>query len=484
MYKIGILGFGVVGKSALALLAHPPQATINVVEKAKRLMAMAASGCKVTIWDKRVLDDQEQALLMAAGATQVDAGRVLLADFLASTDIVIASPGVDLSSYQVFSEKIVTELDIFSAYFQKPVVAITGSAGKTTVTKLLGALASMLSTSDGHPCRVVIGGNVGIGMLDLIGKQDEIDVAVIELSSFQLEFNQHFSPSVAIYTNLYPNHLDRHKTLAQYWQAKAAMVKKQVVSNVVILSHELAIMPMVAETFASKQQNILITADHELAPQSIKLANFSLLYPKNNAIMLATYQHGRCEKSVVLIDQITFPDITFLANWLQVLAGLYALGLVVERLPSVLTKAVAEGLLPAFAHRVRLVASLRGVDFYDDSKSTIAQATLAAVVRLAKQGRPIMLILGGLGKGIDRSWLMGSLKAVPGIKKVLSFGPERAQFAGSVQYETLEEVIDAIGQMMVAGDVVLFSPSGTSFDFFKNYEHRGLVFEQLVQRLA
>ena len=93
-------------------------------------------------------------------------------------------------------------------------------------------------------------------------------------------------------------------------------------------------------------------------------------------------------------------------------------------------------------------------------------------------------ILGGLGKGIDRSWLMPALAKIPQIKQIFCFGPESSQFVGASEYETLEDVMQAIGKVMVAGDLVLFSPSGTSFDFFKNYEHRGQVFEQLVQKLA
>ena len=146
-------------------------------------------------------------------------------------------------------------------------------------------------------------------------------------------------------------------------------------------------------------------------------------------------------------------------------------------------EAVQQTLLSDLQHRVRHCATVRGVAFYDDSKSTVAEATYAAAERLADSGRPMIIILGGLGKGADRSWLMPALEKLDNVKQIFCFGPECAVFPGAKACDTLEAVMDGVDDIMLPGDLVLFSPSGSSFDFFKNYEHRGQIFEGLVKRL-
>ncbi len=496
MYKVGIIGFGVVGKSVLSFLRD--KKIHQACRQQDSLPAKLVMQCQhIAVWDKRVLDSNELELLGASSAVFVDGSSLDLAVFIQSNDFVVASPGIDLGPYQMFAHKIVTELDFFSAFFCKPVLAITGSAGKTTITKLLGSLANLVAintpcnseggTDGGVSCRVAMGGNVGIGMLDLISKQDEIDVAIIELSSFQLEFNAHFTPIVAIYTNVYPNHLDRHKTLDGYWQAKASMIRLEQSPRVIIASHDLLqgqASSLIIDDLVKTRSRIIVTTDQPANLVDVSLPTFDALYMHDTQVILATYHDGICTKKHVLIEHIMLPTITFVANWLQVVAGLYALGFAIEQLPAMLLKAQSEKLLPEFAHRVRHCATVRGVDFYDDSKSTIAQATLAAANRLALLQRPIIIIVGGLGKGIDRSWLMDAFANIPQIKKVFCFGPESHQFVGAEACATLADVVSAVASSMTPGDIVLFSPSGTSFDFFKNYEHRGQVFEQLVQKLA
>jgi UDP-N-acetylmuramoylalanine--D-glutamate ligase len=136
-------------------------------------------------------------------------------------------------------------------------------------------------------------------------------------------------------------------------------------------------------------------------------------------------------------------------------------------------------------HRCEFVASIRGVDFYNDSKATVIQSTEAAVGRFASSGRPIILILGGLSKGVDRSPLINQLANIKNIKKIYCFGKECAVFSQISSYcTTLEGVIEDIEKIMVAGDLVLLSPSGTSYDLYKNYEERGTVFKMLVKNLC
>ncbi len=406
MYKLGIIGFGVVGKSALAFLRN------TSVEASPNRIVQIMQQCKeIAVWDKRTLDEHEVSLLKQAGATFIDGNKTDLKTFFEQHDFIVASPGVDLSAHQQYRHKVLCELDFFSVFFKKPTIAITGSVGKTTITRLLGSLANKLPEAvSGKRLQVAVGGNVGIGMLDLISDQKQIDVAVVELSSFQLELSTTFAPKIALYTNFYPNHLDRHKTFAGYCAAKLTMLNAQGPQGVAIVSYDLLAGPaktIIADELEQARSQIVVTSAHKLdrvAMKAIPVANFHLLYLDGTSIMLATYEQFKRTTSVILIGNITLPDITFASNWVQVIAGLYLLGLAVDQLPVVLKTMPLEELVPDLAHRVRHCATIRGVDFYDDSKSTIAQATLAAAQRLATQNRPLIVILGGLGKGTDRSW--------------------------------------------------------------------------------
>ncbi len=500
MYKLGIIGFGVVGKSVLSFLRNTKNHVSNTGDATSNVARIVRECETIEVWDKRALNDEELLLLEQARAVFVNGTDVGLDSFFQHNDFVVASPGIDLSAYKQWRHKIVCELDFFSAFFSKPVVAITGSVGKTTITRLLGVLANKLPVSVASPwpinsedrthVRAAIGGNIGIGMLDLVGHQQDIDTAIVELSSFQLEFSTHFVPAVAIYTNIYPNHLDRHGTIKSYCAAKTTMLHKQEAGNIAIFSHELLTGPsarFMADELEQIRSQIVVTSPHKLkraAITAIPVSCFHLVYLDGKQIILASYENYKSAASIILVDNVELPDITFTSNWVQVIAGLYLMGLAVDKLPMLLKKTTTEDLLPGLGHRVHLCATVKGVDFYDDSKSTITQATLAAVERLAEQKRPIIVILGGLSKGIDRSWLMTALGKISYIKRVFCFGPESSQFEGAEEYETLEALMQAVGSIMTTGDIVLFSPSGTSFDFFKNYEHRGQVFEQLVQNLA
>ncbi|MFA6527678.1 MAG: hypothetical protein WCT20_04605, partial [Candidatus Babeliales bacterium] len=175
---------------------------------------------------------------------------------------------------------------------------------------------------------------------------------------------------------------------------------------------------------------------------------------------------------------VHLPPITFIENWMQVLAALYFLRADIGSLEAVLASGV--DLLDDHHHRVEHFATINGVDFYEDSKSTVIQATQAAVGRLALQHRPLVVILGGMSKGVDRRPLMEYLKTVSEVKKVCCFGSECGAFVGAVCCATLDAIVNDIKATMRPGDIVLFSPSGASFDFFDNYKHRGQVFKELV----
>lgn len=510
MYKLGIIGFGIVGKSTLLFLRKYHTATqtnpSELFEEDLQEQDSEQTFGSIEIWDKRQLDPQERELVAAYGAKLVDTSAIDLHNFMQRQDFILASPGVDVSPYPQEQYKVLCELDFFATFFKKPVIAITGSVGKTTITRLLGLLIPALPVAKEPPLlgtvgaqfieqgkkqvHATVGGNVGIGMLDLVGLQDDLDTAILELSSFQLDFNNTFSPEVAIWTNLYENHLDRHKTVENYFKAKSNLFKLQQSNDVGIIAYDTLVGLAKAcfiDFMPRFKGQLFVVSTHRLSEQEVALIpreDFYLLYHEKGALIFEMFKQKYCLQRLILANKIHFPDITFLINWLQVVAGMYALGLDITKMPATLSAISTDTLLNNLSYRMRHFITINGVDFYDDSKSTIAQSTLAAVQRLAATNRPITLIIGGLGKGADRSWLMQALANIKQVKRVLCFGPECHQFVGAIMYESLEKIVDDVHATMHADDIVLFSPSGASFDSFKNYEHRGQVFEQLVKKLA
>ena len=504
MYNVGIVGFGVVGKSILSFLNEKKGQAVNHDDH--EIM-------RLSVWDARALSSEEQVFINDYGAAVIDPTQVTLEDFLKNNDYIVASPGIDLNDYQQYNNKFLCELDFFSTFFSKPVIAITGALGKTTTTKLLGKLTSLVSYlpvnknaankkskfqdyfSEKKAIVSAIGGNIGIGMLDLVKQQESYDLGVLELSSFQLELNKKFAPDIALFTNFYANHLDRHKTLEAYFEAKFSIIRYQRSNQVAVLSLDLLTgeaaelmskyLPVVKSQLCFVAQEL---PDNKIL-EKIKRPEISLFFVKDNSLFMTLVCNGVCGQEVALFDLQVLPTITFLANWLQILTTLYVLGADLPALENIFKTDGQAFMLDDHHHRVEYFATINGVDFYNDSKSTVIQATQAAVERLASNNKPIILILGGLSKGVDRSPLIAYLKTVKNIKKIYCFGKDCDVFTDNflstscTYFPTLEETIQESTKTMKPGDQVLFSPSGSSYDLFKNYEHRGQVFKDLVLRL-
>ncbi len=413
--KIGIWGFGKTGQSVLAFVA--PHAE------------------KVTVFESAPLCETQLFLLKKHNALLVPEGY--LHQFLELNDIIIPSPGVDLRQYEQWSEKWVSELDIFAAHVTVKTIAITGSVGKTSTVTLLTELLNRCGI------KASAGGNIGTPMLDLIEKQNNYHIIVLELSSFQLELSHSFAPSLAAITNLFPNHLDRHGDLANYAQAKGKLLMHQQENDWAIIPFEYleAFIPYTAH------QKVLWLADDSY----LEIISKKLL------------------------------DITFAQNWQLIFALLEHCGIEPET-----ALAHCKNLtLPE--HRFEKLGVHQGITFYNDSKATIAESMLESVARLKNQ--PIILFLGGLDKGVDRAPSIAQLPK--NVIHVFCFGKEAENIHALCQknelqssaHSILENAWDGCKKIAQAGDTVLFSPAGASYDLFKNYEERGNAFKKLVQTL-
>ncbi len=434
----GIWGFGIVGKSALNYLAR--------------------QGAIVSVFDKRPLNDQEYALI-ECNATYYKPDE--FDRFVENQDYILPSPGIDVRAYKHLP--LLAELDILSSRFNKPIIGITGTLGKTTTTQLLSHIL------ESHSLCIATAGNIGIGMLDLIGQDVRFDLAVLELSSFQLELCTSFAPTISLWTNFYPNHLDRHTTLEEYFDAKQKIIALQQPGSYAVIPYEIIDMITV-----NHQGTRLFFTQKTLAELDMKkfLPRDIVFCIQDNHLI--KYAHSTSQQ---LMHVQNLPHITFMSNEIALAAVLHALNIPLDLLTHARTTFKLQ------EHRLEKITH-NGIDYYNDSKATISQATLAAVEKL--QGKPIILLLGGLSKGVDRTSFLPLFKDK--VMHIICFGQEAvplsqaALHAGiqSSAFSTLEQAFQHARTLAQPGNQVLFSPAGSSFDLFKNYQERGTAFKNLI----
>ena len=436
--KVGIWGLGSVGKAAIAYLSE--------------------QGAQCHIYDQRTLTNDELKLLHRY---QVQAyGQEELDQFLQSHDYILASPGVDIAPYRNKAH-FLCELDLFAPVWHKPSIGITGTIGKTTLTTLLHMILKKEMT-------VTMGGNIGIPLFEVVAQQKHVDVAVIELSSWQLEYAHTYAPNIAIWTNLYPNHLDRHHTMDAYFQAKAHLLTYQT-------NAQTAIVPL---ALWNQIQALKITSDciwvHYTKPKHRYFDRAqSMIYLDNDQIIY--WQNGFKQK-LMHVDQL--PTCTFTTNWLFILATLLTLKLPISLINNCSIQ---------LEHRLEKVGTHNKLTYYNDSKATTPEATLAAVGRFKHD--KLILFLGGLSKGVDRSPLIKQLPE--NVIAIICFGKEAyllkalcdEQQLNAYAYANLEEAFRYATTNINNANIALLSPSGASFDLYTNYQERGNHFKQLVSLL-
>lgn len=444
--KIGIWGLGAVGGSALRYCLQKK--------------------CSISVLDQHSPSAQIKKLLKQNTLTAFDNHD--LADFLNRNDFIIPSPGIDLRPHTHYQHKWLSELDLFAHEFNAPIIAITGSVGKTTVTHLLAALLQKMS----H--RVAVGGNIGTPMLDLLEHQP-VDLGVLEVSSFQLELAQTFAPDLAIWTNFSPNHLDRHDTLEDYCAAKMRIIGQQTARQKSLLP--LSLIDTIMHQPPASQCYFFTTQRNTHLEKKLRSQDGLFVVEDNELILYKNTTRSH------IFNLATLPPTTFAENWLVITSALHLLNIPLA------TYAHHAQKLTAPEHRLEKILTHNGVTFYNDSKSTTPASTKAAVQQLSDH--PIHLFLGGLSKGIDREPLVQFLGTVTNLKHVYCFGKEAENLQKlcnlyklkSSHFTDLDSAFAACTHNTHNGDTVLFSPSGSSFDLFANFAKRGVYFKQLVENL-
>ena len=416
-------------------------------------------GMQVTVVDAQLNPPLAMQLAKIAPGIDIRTGGGDINN-LRSADVLIISPGVSLDhptvrKAQDIGIEIVGDIELFARAVAAPVIGITGSNGKSTVTQWLAVLLRVA----GH--KVLVGGNIGPPALDLLA--DELpECYVLELSSFQLESTQSLCLRAGAILNVTPDHLDRYVDLTAYQAAKWRIAKG-------------------SQTLVINRQDPFLV--QQAANYSGALVTFGLDAPSGPNDLGIIRAHGddwltRGDERLISVTEISLIGRHNLANALAAMA----LALEFTRLTP---QALCSGLraFDGLPHRCEVVGDWRGIRWINDSKGTNVGATIAALEGL---DRPVVLIAGGQAKTSDFSGLSSALSERA--THLVVFGQDAKHIARSVdasigvtQVEQLAQAIDVAAGAAHRGDVILFSPACASYDQFDNFEHRGDVFRQLVK---
>ncbi len=380
-------------------------------------------------------------------------------------DLIVVSPGVPYNTPQLQQARalgvpIIGEVEFASRFLRGPIIAITGSNGKTTTTSLCGEILgkSGLATQ--------VGGNIGKPVTDMIESSKPETRNVLEISSFQLETIDTFHPQIAAILNITPDHLDRHGTFAAYVAAKARIFENQTARDFAILNAE---DKACAELGDGLQAQVYWFGQKERSGRG-SFVRAAKIYFRTDAGV---------EQEIMPLNEIALKGAHNVENVLAAVCVAVLSGCQPEQIRS----AVRE--FKAVEHRLEHVATIGGVSYYNDSKATNVDATIKALESFPAN---IHLILGGKDKGSDYSVLTPLLKQR--VKQVYTVGAAaekiESQISGVplISAKTLDKALRAASEIAVSGDVVLLAPACASFDQFDSYEHRGRVFKQLVMALT
>ena len=380
-------------------------------------------------------------------------------------DLIVVSPGVPVDVPQLAQARtqgvpVIGEIELASRFLKGHIVAITGSNGKTTTTTLAGEIIAW----GGYES--LVGGNIGTPAISFVPEATDDTYIVLEVSSFQLETIDTFHPEIAVILNITPDHLDRHHTFEAYVAAKSRIFENQTGSDFAVLNADDPTCVKLGP--ASKAQKFWFSRKQEV---------------EQGAFVRGGKIFWRAEGSDVEIMPITEVGLKGAHNLENVLAAV-CVGSLVRCEPHRIRKAVQE--FKAVEHRLEYVATIAGVDYYNDSKATNVDATIKALESFAGN---IHVILGGKDKGSDYSVLNELLRQR--VKRVYTIGAAaqkiESQIAGAAEIthaETLETAVRRAAAAAKQGDIVLLAPACASFDQFENYEHRGRVFKDVVHSLA
>ena len=440
-YTVALLGFGRANRAVLAWLG--------------------TTGGTATVYTEQPLPPELAAECEATNTP------VLVGKFPASfgEQVLVRSPGIrpdilPIESSVASGALLTSETELFMALTPAFTIGVTGSDGKTTTASLTAALLR----ASGH--RVWLGGNNGTPLLPFVGQMQAGDMAVLELSSFQL-MTMERTPSVAVITNIAPNHLNWHTDMAEYITAKSRIFGSH---TKLILNAENAITRNMG---MERENRVVFFSPH---PSADRIVGRGMAYASGNDVVVC--QDDSC-RAFDCLSHFLLPGRHNLENLLAAMAA--TAPFLTNEAP-----AVALSSFRGVSHRLQYVGTVRGVRYYNSSIDTSPTRTVAALEALG--GHPLV-IAGGRGKGVSFLPLGAAFKEHA--KAVYLYGEAAHEIAAALPAGVAHKVFDRFAQAFVAaasdareGDTVLLSPGCTAFGEFRDFEQRGEVFCRLVEELA
>jgi len=404
-------------------------------------------GCRVAVTDERDDPGTRTAAdgLAAQGIAPIELGRHGR-ETIAQSELVVVSPGVAETSAPMqwaMAEglPIISEIELAFQHCPAPVIAVTGTNGKSSVVTLIARLFA----AGGR--RAIACGNIGVPFSSVVGQLSTDAVAVVEVSSFQLAWCETFRPKISVLLNMGINHLDRHPTRAEYMAAKSRIFQCQSPEDWAVLNGMDPDVVALSDLVCRAQR--VWFGKNRTNPPGLQLASSTQRIFDGNA------------QAVVQVGRLAGLSDPLIWQTLREARGL--------------------------EHRLEQVATVRGVTWINDSKSTTPESLCFALQRLPG---PLVLILGGRDKGLNFELLTAASQS-RAIKGYCLMGESRSRLraylngaANVHEAETLDDAVSTAAAMAAPGDTVLFSPACASFDMFRNFEERGQAFRRLVHRLG
>lgn len=445
--KVLVVGSGISGISAVGLLE--------------------TKGADVVLYDgnEAVTADEIREKLPEGSRVQIHIGA-FSKEIQSGIDIAVLSPGVPTDILPVLSMKkaeipIWGEIELAYRFEKGTVLAVTGTNGKTTTTSLLGEIMKAYKE------HVLVVGNIGIPYTKVVGESEKDSVTVAEISSFQLETTETFSPKVSAILNVTPDHLNRHHTMENYVAAKERIAAGQSEGDACVLNYEDTYTREFAKRCRAKV--IFFSSAHILKDG---------FYFKEDAIYKAV--EGESE-FLLNIHDMKLLGMHNVENVMAAIAMADVAGVPMD----VIIRAVCA--FRAVEHRIEFVATKNGVDYYNDSKGTNPDAAIKGIQAMVK---PTYLIGGGYDKESDYDDWIESFDGK--VKKLVLLGQTKEKIAacakahGFTDYvfvKDLEEAVEYCARKAVEGEAVLLSPACASWGMFPNYEVRGTMFKEMVNAL-
>ena len=424
---------------------------------------LKAKGSLVTVTEVKPKEEMKEAVQALKGMDiSTEWGGHQTETFL-KQDIIVVSPGVDLNIEPIQKAikqgvRVVSEIELAYHFIHAPIIAVTGTNGKTTTTLLVGEMLK----EDGR--KVGVGGNVGEPLILFADGKDRWEVLVVEISSFQLEAIKDFRPRISVLLNITEDHLDRYPRYDDYIEAKVRIFANQNSGDLAVLNRDDPIVMQFREKVKAKK--VLFSLKEKLGEGA---------FSNGQTIFLRLGEKGE-EYSIA---KTPLKGIHNVENMMAALTTARIFGCSKKSIQTVLDR------FKGLEHRLEFVREIKGVRFYNDSKGT----NVGSVVKsLQSFSEPVTLIAGGKDKNGDLSPLEALIQKR--VKHLILIGEAKERMnrelgglTDTVMAKTMEKAVLLAHQKAKAGEVVLLSPACSSFDMFKDYKERGQVFKEAVKRL-